>query len=117
MDTPQEVQVWFVLPALRKEYVLAMKKKGLKQKEIASILGLTEPAVSQYLKNKRGSEVCFTDNVLKEIAESSQAIIDNKTDFRTEVQKILSHIKKTKFICKVCHDHIHTSEDCKICYG
>ena len=49
--------------------------------------------------------------------ESVGITVSKKSDFRTEVQKILSHIKKTKFICKVCQDHIHTSEDCSICYG
>ena len=32
MDTPQEIEVWYVLPALRREIAIALKKQGLKQK-------------------------------------------------------------------------------------
>jgi len=46
---------WTLLPSIRKElakiYVLEM---GMKQKAAAKKLGLTEAAVSQYMKNKRG---------------------------------------------------------------
>ena len=37
----------------RRELTIALKKKNIKQKQIASILGVTESAVSQYMKNKR----------------------------------------------------------------
>ncbi|MFH1405899.1 MAG: hypothetical protein ABIG52_01635 [Nanoarchaeota archaeon] len=53
---PQEIEVWYILPAIRKELVLALKEKGHTQKEIASFLNVTEPAISQYTKEKRAKK-------------------------------------------------------------
>ena len=115
MDTPQEVEVWFVLPALRRQFVIALKKQGMKQKEIASLMNLTEPAVSQYLKNKRGDSIEFTQEIEKNIEESCKRI-DNEKKFKKEFQNLLKKVRVSKFICRVCHDHIKTEDNCKICY-
>ena len=50
---PQEIEVWYVLPAIRKELVVTLKEKNLTQKKIAEFLNITEAAVSQYIKQKR----------------------------------------------------------------
>ena len=115
MDTPQEVEVWFVLPALRKQFVIALKKQGLKQKEIAKIMNLSEPAVSQYIKDKRGNNVNFSEKVVKDIEKSSQKIQD-KISYRKEFQKMFMKIKKSRMICEICHDHIDSNDNCEICY-
>ncbi|MFH2019840.1 MAG: hypothetical protein ABIJ34_00345 [archaeon] len=116
MDTPQEVEVWFVLPALRREFVISMKKMGQKQNEIASLLGITEASVSQYLKGKRGNDVAFAENLIEHIHDSCKELIHKKTNFAIELQKSLRFVKKSKFICAVCNDKIKTSDDCEICY-
>ena len=50
---PQEIEVWYIIPAVRRELAKSMVKIGLKQKQIAVTLGITEAAVSQYLKLDR----------------------------------------------------------------
>ena len=115
MDTPQEVEVWFVLPALRRLFVLSLKKQGLKQKKIALILGITEPAISQYLRNKRGDNIKFSEDIIKDVDDSCSRIVNNSS-FRTEFQNILKKIRETRYICSVCHDHTDSKENCKICY-
>ena len=55
MELPQEIELWYVIPSLRKALVTVLKKKGMKQKDIAPLLGISEPAVSQYMKDKRAS--------------------------------------------------------------
>ena len=116
MDTPQEVQVWFILPAVRKNFVTVFKKKGLSQKKIARIMNITEPAVSQYLKNKRGKDVVFSKKLVNEINSSAEHVLKKEHSFRSELQRIMKLIKDTMEICTVCHDHIDTTEDCRICY-
>ena len=64
-ETPQEIEVWYVLPAIRKEMAKVMADKGLKQVEIAEILGLTKSAVNHYLKQKRAKDVNFPEQILK----------------------------------------------------
>ena len=51
---PIELEYWFILPALRRLVAKTLKDGGLKQKEVAKILGITEAGVSQYLKGSRG---------------------------------------------------------------
>ena len=53
MELPQEIELWYVIPAIRKQLVIELKRKGLKQKAIAPILGITEAAISQYNRDKR----------------------------------------------------------------
>lgn len=115
MDTPQEIEVWFILPGLRREFVMALKKQGMPQREIANILNMTEPAVSQYLNNKRGI-TRFNQTIIKKIAIAAEKIKKGQSSLRQELQKMLKIIKDTKFICGVCHDHLNTTEDCKVCY-
>jgi len=116
MDTPQEVEVWFVLPALRRQYVIAFKKEGLKQKDIAVIVNLTEAAVSQYLKKKRGDAITFKKEILQEIQTSAKNIVNKKIEYRKEFQNVLKKLKHSRFICTVCHDHTNATDECEICY-
>lgn len=115
MDTPQEVEVWFILPAVRKQLAIEMKKTGMKQKDIASALNITGAAVSQYLTKKRGEEITFDGQTLAEVSESAERIRLGEP-VRTELQRLMQKIKKSRLICSVCHDQINTSDSCEICY-
>ena len=59
MITPQELEVWYILPAIRRELTISLKEEGLKQRQVAEILGVTEAAVSQYIKSKRAKAIKF----------------------------------------------------------
>ena len=116
MDTPQEVEVWFVLPALRRQFVLEFKKQNMKQKDIAKIMRITEPAVSQYIKNKRGKSIAFDKYIKSDIKTSVSKIMIEKSKFRQEFQKVLKTLKKARFVCSVCHEHTGADKDCNVCY-
>jgi predicted transcriptional regulator len=45
---------WKLLPAISRELAIAMGKEGMPQVKIASVLGTTTAAVSQYVSGKRG---------------------------------------------------------------
>ncbi|MBU0758112.1 MAG: helix-turn-helix domain-containing protein [Nanoarchaeota archaeon] len=115
MLTPQEVNVWYVLPALRREITLSFKKNGMKQKEIAAILGVTEPAVSQYLKNKRASTIRFTEEIKKEIDTAAKNMITDKKCHRFLVQNLLTKIKKSGFLCVIHREHDNVPKCCNVC--
>ena len=116
MDTPQEVQVWLILPALRRQLAISLKVEGMKQKEIAKALNLTEAAVSQYVKKKRGEEVAFNKQLLNEITKSAKKISLKKSAGRQELQTLLRRTKETKLLCNVCHNHTESEEGCEICF-
>ena len=65
---PQEVELWYLIPALRREIAkILVKDYDLSQVEIAKILKITESAVSQYLKEKRGNELKFTEKEIRKL--------------------------------------------------
>ncbi|MCM2326186.1 MAG: helix-turn-helix domain-containing protein [Candidatus Woesearchaeota archaeon] len=115
METPQEIEVWLILPAIRRQFVIALKKYGIKQKEIARMMGITEPAVSQYLNRKRGDNIEFGKIIMAAIEQSAKRIVEGAT-FMSELQSIMRLIKKSRFICEVCQEHNHTDGKCDICY-
>ena len=98
--TPQEIEVWYLIPALRKELAkIFINEYGLKQKKAAECLGITEAAISQYLKSKRGSEIKFSDKALKEIKNSAKDVIENKEDVMKKIYDLCVSFKKSKVLC------------------
>lgn len=114
---PQEIEVWYILPAIRRELVKEMIVLGLKQKEIASILGVTEAAVSQYVKQKRAKEVEFTNETMEQIKASARVIMQDKERLIYEAQKILNMAKRSKTLCKVHYQHGRMPQKCEACLG
>ena len=116
MDTPQEIEVWYVLPALRREIAIALKKQGLKQKEIAQKLNITEGAVSQYFSSKRATKVVFNSHMKKEIAKSAKNI-SSKCNRTIQIQRLLKLVKDQGILCKL-HRQIcgcENLEKCGVC--
>ena len=53
MKPPCEMVVWYIIPAIRSELAKDLLKLGMKQKKISELMDITQPAVSQYLTDKR----------------------------------------------------------------
>lgn len=103
LKMPQEIEVWYILPAIRKELAKSLiKDYKLSQRETAKRIGLTEAAVSQYIKEKRGKDIKFNDNILKEIRSSAKVIAEKEELFMHEIQRLcnLNSVKKT-----ICYLH------------
>jgi predicted transcriptional regulator len=112
---PQEIEYWYVLPAIRKELVIALKEKGINQKEIAGLLNLTAPAVSQYMQDKRAKDITLPADVKVFIREAALGIIDKESAYHN-IQRISSHIKTTKALCRIHMDVESGLDNCDICY-
>ena len=95
--------------------MLALKEKGMNQKTIARLLNITEPAVSQYLKNKRGNGIIFNDEVKTFVKNSLPKITDNHSAYR-QIQEINSFIKESKALCKIHMDIESGLQSCDVCY-
>ena len=112
---PQEIEVWYILPAIRKELVSALKDKGKSQKEIAGLLNITEAAVSQYTKKKRAMEITFPQELKEFIRKAAQERKDSTSAFH-QIQKISEHIKHSKALCQL-HAQIEGDlKGCDVCY-
>lgn len=144
---PQEVEVWYVLPAIRRELAKVMKTKTIKrendegkmmdhkitQKEIARMLGVTEPAITQYLLEKkgrrsRGDQVDIPDLILKEIDKSADKMIaefekarlqDDEEIFETmtsEINRIIRVMRDAGVMCDIHREFCaHVSDPCDAC--
>lgn len=100
MKLPQEIEVQYIIPALRRELVKELKKLDCSQKEISTVLELTEAGISQYLSGKRGSEVKFDKYIEKEIRDSAKKIKEGSPSF-TELQKLCNLCKTNMILCAV----------------
>ena len=115
MIQPQEIEVWHVLPALRKEIMNSLLKLGKSQKEIAKLLSITPAAVSQYKNKKRAKSVEFTQKIRGEIEKSSKNIVENKSCLTKELQNLCIIVKEEGLLCELHKKHSNICCDCKIC--
>jgi len=112
---PQEIEVRYILPSLRKEFAVALAKNKIQQKEIAKMLNITPAAVSQYLSEKRGSTK-FKEEIKKEINNSTSKIIKKSSTLHKELYKISSKIKKTSTICDIHRLYDNVPKECNFCF-
>ncbi|WP_456365700.1 transcriptional regulator [Thermococcus sp.] len=77
-----EVASRYVYPALRKRLVEILRKKGLRQAEIAELLHITQPAVSRYLREERGAlvEVSSFSDVEERLCSLADEIVEERPD-------------------------------------
>ena len=100
---PQEIEVWYIIPSVRKELAkLFVKKYKLSYEKAGGILGISKAAVSQYLSNKRANKVKLSNEIKKDIEQSAETIIKNPKLAVFEIQRILKTMKEKKCSCDVC---------------
>ena len=128
---PQEIEVWYILPSIRKELAVGMMEKGYKQKHIAKILGITEAAISQYKSSKRASFVDLTDGIKKRIAEIVEKVssrcppeaFDAKNESCNysqkryqEIQKLLDISRDERLVCDIHRKLCGADSKCVLCF-
>ena len=100
---PQKIEVWYIIPAIRKELALLLTRDhGLSFEKAGAILGVSKAAVSQYLSNKRANKITLSSDIKEEIAVSGEIIAsENKLAVR-EIERLLKVMKTSKRSCEVC---------------
>lgn len=78
MKFPCEEVRWYLLPAIRRELASFLSEKKLSRKEIARLLGLTEAAVCQYLRSKRGQKLRLGSKALKKIEKIGTKMLESR---------------------------------------
>lgn len=113
MFMPQEIEVWYVLPALRRGLAQELKKLKMSQRNIAKRLGITESAVSQYLHNKRGGDIL--NKYLHKELENSAKRISKSASTLDEIYKLCEFVRKEKLLCKLHRAHAKVPRNCDVC--
>lgn len=107
MKSPCEMVVWDVLPSIRAAVAEELVKRGLAQKEVSKLLGITPPAVSQYVSKKRGYNIEFGEEIKASISRLADDLLEKKIDNPSEK------------ICEICRmlredETTYSSVKCKI---
>ncbi len=113
---PQEVELHYILPAIRRELTDLLKSMGLEQKEIAKLLQVSEPAISQYVKNKRAQNVKFTSRIMQELQQSAQRLV-HKGNILHETQKLLDLALQERVTCVMHCKLAQIPNDCDVCFN
>ena len=110
---PQEIEVFYILPTIRKYLSQAMKKKGLTQKRIAVLLCIRESTVSQYLNEKRATQVTFSPKIQQKVAEAA-GHITNRASLVYETQRLLELVRKENVLCQLHKKLTNLPETCTL---
>ncbi|HLC80059.1 MAG TPA: hypothetical protein VJG83_06620 [archaeon] len=82
LSFPCEIISWHVLPAVRREIAsYLVSEKNVSRKLVSQKLGLTESAVCQYLKHKRGGTHKFNEHDLQKIREMADIMMNSEKGF------------------------------------
>ena len=116
MRSPCEIIIWYVLPRIRSELSKELIALGLPQKEVAKRLGITQPAVSQYLREKRGRGIEFKENVMLEIRKLAKDLANDVIDnLISGVCDICTRVREDKTLCRLHKEQEAVPEDCDLC--
>ncbi len=114
---PQELEIWYLIPALRRELAnIFISEFKLNQKKVSKILGITESAVSQYLSSKRGNELKFSKKELNKIKKTAQKMMKSKKA-NEEFYKLCIKLRGAESLCKLHRKHDKSiSKKCDLCH-
>tara|TARA_Y100000310_G_C20552790_1_gene748985 strand:- start:875 stop:1192 length:318 start_codon:yes stop_codon:yes gene_type:complete len=96
MKFPQELIVSKVLPAIRAKLAMRLKETGVTQREIAEILGLTPPAVSQYMSGKRAADYSLGSEYDKYVNKALKYIETKPEKAKAAVLAICDRVQRTE---------------------
>ena len=108
---PQEIETFYIIPTLRRYFALYLKQSGMKQKDIASLLGVTTASISQYASTKRGHKIHFSEEIEKQIKQSTLRIKSRITYFQ-ETQYLLQLLRREKVLCRIHRQFSSLPDDC-----
>ncbi len=117
MKLPCELIVWYVLPSIRSELTKELVKLGLPQKEVSERLGITQAAVSQYVKEKRGKTMKFKEDVKEAIRELAKDMVRNSafSNLTLRICEVCTRVKTDKTLCELHKEHDTVPEGCNVC--
>lgn len=116
---PQEIEVWYIIPALRRELArVFIEEHHLSQKEAAELLGVTESAISQYFSSKRATEFKLPNNFSSKVKETAQKILSDKEHATKYLYDLTLSLRGSDMMCQM-----HKKQDksvpqaCRVCMG
>jgi predicted transcriptional regulator len=118
MELQQEVEAFYIIPAVRRELARQLVALGLTQRDVAKRLGVTDAAISQYLSNKRGSPIDYGQTVAHAIAQAAARIKNSTSDaiIRKEIDALCILLKRERVICDIHRKNSSVKDGCESCF-
>lgn len=126
MYVPCELAVKSIMPAFRALVAeKLLETYGLKQGEAAQLLGITQSAISRYVKNERGnilkSKIAQLEDVNTLMMEVAEKLIDGKTELH-EISRTFcrgcQRVRAMGLLCETCRRfNPKLDENCDLCTG
>jgi predicted transcriptional regulator len=120
MKPPCEIVVWYVIPAIRSELAKELLNLGMKQKDVSELMDITQPAVSQYITDKRGSGITLEDNVrqmIKDFAFELSTGESSKADLIPRTCSICKNVSPADVVQQLGINKSELGDDCQSCMG
>lgn len=120
LKPPCELVVSRIIPALRASLVKQLvDEHGMTQIEISEVLGITQPAVSQYMNQRRGGFEGLK-SVFPEIDEYTKKIAEQLVDEELTQEDIdlcipCKVMRNSDVFCPLHRDYSGLPSECKIC--
>jgi uncharacterized protein len=123
MLLPSEIESRLLIPAVRailsKELAI---EKGLKEEEVARMLGITQAAVSNYLRGTRGdneliSKLMSLTEIMSMIKEISDDLSTNRAYTAKTLSKFIALCNYMRYSLIICdaHHSLERNIDEKVC--
>lgn len=123
MLLPSEIESKLLIPAIRailsKQLVI---EKGLKEEEVARMLGITQAAVSNYLRGTRGdneliSKLMSLSEIMSMIKEISDDLSTNRAYTAKTLSKFIGLCNYMRYSLIICdaHHSLERNIDEKVC--
>lgn len=123
MLLPSEIESKLLIPAIRailsKELVI---ERGLKEEEVARMLGITQAAVSNYLRGTRGdneliSKLMSLSEIMSMIKEISNDLSTNRAYTAKTLSKFIGLCNYMRYSLIICdaHHSLERNIDEKVC--
>jgi hypothetical protein len=121
MILPEELASKSVIPAIRALVVKRLvEEHGMTQQEAAKLLGVTQPAVSKYLHQKRGAAIRLTG--IKEIDRATGDIADmvssrkvRPIEVMSKIEAACEYVRKNRYMCDL-HKRLEPGMDTESCH-
>ncbi|HKQ22108.1 MAG TPA: helix-turn-helix domain-containing protein [Nitrososphaeraceae archaeon] len=122
MLLPSEIESKLLIPAVRAILSKELIEKGLKEEEVARMLGITQAAVSNYLRGTRGdneliAKLMSLSEIMSMIKEISNDLSTNKAYTAKTLSKFIALCNYMRYSLIICdaHHSLERNIDEKVC--